>query len=397
VLTVVTAIFGPDFHLYEPPALPSCRFVCFTDRTDLQSKVWEITRQTSTLSPRRANREIKALLHRYVTGPTLYVDAEFKITGDPTEVVGAALDGHCWAATAHPSRSCLFAEAEFCIRKSCVDAPAALRAQTERYRAAGMPEHWGLWAGGIIARIGDRDSERLGEAWWSEIQDGAERDQVSLPFVARNLGLAPGIIPGSYTALDWIARKKLNRKKTLIKFDKYDRLGDYHWREYAKKDSAYRRYVDGLLGWITVRGNTVLDVGAGDGLITSKLNAKGIELEPTGVALAQKHGADVIEGDAVALPFADGAFDVVLVGDVIEHLPDPTPAIREARRVLRSGGTLYVTTPPAQEPVRAYHYREYTLESLRAAVEPLGFLLTGEPFTQHERIHAQFSKVPDAC
>jgi hypothetical protein len=395
VLTVVTAIFGPGFHLYQPlQPFPGCRFVCFTDRSDLERKGWEIIRQSRALSPRRSNRHVKTLLHRYVTGPTLYVDAEFKITGDPSAVVDDSLDGHCWSATAHPARTCLFDEAAFCIKKKCADSPAALQSQVERYRAAGMPENFGLWAGGIIARRGDQQSEQLGEAWWHEIQCGSERDQVSLPFVAWTLGLKPGLIPGSYTALDWLARKKLSRKTPMIRFDKYERQGDYHWRQYAKKNTIYRHYVDGLLGW--VRGKAILDVGAGDGLITSKLDAKGIELDPTGVALAQKHGADVIEGDAAVLPFADGSFDAVLIGDVIEHLEDPFPALREAHRVLSSDGTLYITTPPAQEPVRPYHYREYTPESLQQAVEPLGFVQQGTPFVQHERIHAAFHKAQHA-
>lgn len=177
----------------------------------------------------------------------------------------------------------------------------------------------------------------------------------------------------------------------MIEFDKYRRLGDYHWREYAKP-SVYRDYVNALLGW--VKGERILDVGAGDGLIAHVIGARGVELDTIAVRLAQGHGVDVIEGNAGSLPFDAGSFDAVLLGDVIEHLPDPLPAsaLREAHRVLCSGGTLYVTTPPERKPLRPYHYREYTPESLQSAVEPLGFKLREPTFTRHERIHAAFSK-----
>jgi SAM-dependent methyltransferase len=174
----------------------------------------------------------------------------------------------------------------------------------------------------------------------------------------------------------------------VIEFDKYRRLGDYHWKEYAKP-SVYRDYVEALRGW--VKGERILDVGAGDGLIAYVLGARGVELDQTAVRLAQGHGVDVIEGDAGALPFGDGGFDAVFLGDVIEHLPDPVPALREAHRVLVAGGTLYVTTPPERKPLRPYHYREYTPETLQAAVEPLGFRLKEPTVTRHDRIHAAFT------
>jgi SAM-dependent methyltransferase len=55
--------------------------------------------------------------------------------------------------------------------------------------------------------------------------------------------------------------------------------------------------------------------------------------------------ADIKQGDALSLPFADGEFDRVVAAEVLEHIPDDTVAIAELARVLRPGGTMAVTVP----------------------------------------------------
>ena len=52
-----------------------------------------------------------------------------------------------------------------------------------------------------------------------------------------------------------------------------------------------------------------------------------------------------IRGDATRLPFADGAFDVVVTSEVLEHIHDDDAALRELSRVLAPGGTFAATVP----------------------------------------------------
>jgi len=52
-----------------------------------------------------------------------------------------------------------------------------------------------------------------------------------------------------------------------------------------------------------------------------------------------------VNGDALSLPFADGAFDRVIAAEVLEHVPADEAAMGELARVLRPGGTLAVTVP----------------------------------------------------
>ena len=52
-----------------------------------------------------------------------------------------------------------------------------------------------------------------------------------------------------------------------------------------------------------------------------------------------------VVGDMEALPFADGEFDAALFVGCLHHVPDPLPALREAHRVVRSGGALFAAEP----------------------------------------------------
>lgn len=52
-----------------------------------------------------------------------------------------------------------------------------------------------------------------------------------------------------------------------------------------------------------------------------------------------------LSGDIFNLPLADNSIDIILSSEVVEHLPDPMPALKEMARVLKPGGYAMVTTP----------------------------------------------------
>jgi SAM-dependent methyltransferase len=66
-------------------------------------------------------------------------------------------------------------------------------------------------------------------------------------------------------------------------------------------------------------------------------------------------GCRFVAASADALPFPDGSFDHVLVRDVVHHLDDPGPAMREIRRVLAPGGRVDVLEPCRYNPLIALH------------------------------------------
>ena len=96
-------------------------------------------------------------------------------------------------------------------------------------------------------------------------------------------------------------------------------------------------------------GSLLLDLACGGGLLAPHLAGKGhrhvgLDLSPTALPLARRHGVVPVRGDVLRLPFADEVADVVVAGEVLEHVAEPLQLLGEACRVLRPGGTLVLDT-----------------------------------------------------
>ena len=99
-------------------------------------------------------------------------------------------------------------------------------------------------------------------------------------------------------------------------------------------------------------GKRVLDVGCSSGYLARPLVARGcivvgIEQDEAAAEAAREICAEVLVGDAesMELPFPEGSFDVVLCGDLIEHLRAPEPFLARVQPLLRADGRLVLTTP----------------------------------------------------
>jgi 2-polyprenyl-6-hydroxyphenyl methylase/3-demethylubiquinone-9 3-methyltransferase len=93
----------------------------------------------------------------------------------------------------------------------------------------------------------------------------------------------------------------------------------------------------------------LLDLACGAGLLAPHVAGRGyrhvgLDLSPTALPQARAHGVTPVRGNVLRLPFADEVADVVVAGEVLEHVAEPGVLIAEACRVLRPGGTLVLDT-----------------------------------------------------
>jgi SAM-dependent methyltransferase len=135
--------------------------------------------------------------------------------------------------------------------------------------------------------------------------------------------------------------------------DLSERYGEHHrakrTREFVyageERVELFRDYVGGP-------GRRVLDLGCRYGALTQAYargnEVTGVDVDREALVEAAKLGIDTQWADVdQPLPFADASFDVVVAGELLEHVRDPARLIAEARRVLRPGGQFVASVPNA--------------------------------------------------
>jgi len=165
----------------------------------------------------------------------------------------------------------------------------------------------------------------------------------------------------------------------------------------------FRRYVGGP-------GRHVLDLGCRDGALTQAYaggnEIVGVDADREALAEAEKLGIETRWADLDdALPFEDGSFDVVVAGELLEHLRDPRRVVSEVLRVLRPGGTFVASVPnayrlknrvrfllgrkPEDDPTHLQMFAPQDLPALLAGFEDVQLhLITGRLVPLHARLFA---------
>ena len=139
--------------------------------------------------------------------------------------------------------------------------------------------------------------------------------------------------------------------------DYYRDVETYDWVDVADNIRGLEAFFHKNRAWMVRRmvakyatpNAPILDAGCGTGLNLRHLpeGSTGIDINPRNIELLRKRlpNHTVLEGDVEALPFADASFGTVLCTEVIEHIPDPSAALAEYRRVLQPGGVLIGSVP----------------------------------------------------
>src|SRR6266550_44961 len=165
------------------------------------------------------------------------------------------------------------------------------------------------------------------------------------------------------------------------------RVEETHWW-FAGRRRIIKNFLGRLCCEIT-SGNggrssvNILDVGCGTGANLERLSefgeAEGVDISGEALTFCRERGLEnVKQGEAEALPFEAGSFDLVTGLDVVEHLDDDLAGLKEMRRVLRRGGRTLLFVPAfmflwgVQDDV-SNHRRRYTLKGLKRVVQEAGF------------------------
>jgi 2-polyprenyl-6-hydroxyphenyl methylase/3-demethylubiquinone-9 3-methyltransferase len=94
-------------------------------------------------------------------------------------------------------------------------------------------------------------------------------------------------------------------------------------------------------------GAVLVDLACGGGLMAphaARLGYRhvGVDLNLAGLRHARAHGVRAVQASVLAVPLADGCADVVVAGEILEHVEDDAAVLAECARLLRPGGTLVI-------------------------------------------------------
>lgn len=127
---------------------------------------------------------------------------------------------------------------------------------------------------------------------------------------------------------------------------------DCYEADRANLQKTFRRRLGRLAQFVPASApRRLLDVGCALGYFLAAAaedgwEAHGVEISAWAAGEARRQfGVDVRPGTLETLEFPPATFDLITMWDVLEHLPDPRPALRRCHELLKAGGVIAVTTP----------------------------------------------------
>ena len=181
----------------------------------------------------------------------------------------------------------------------------------------------------------------------------------------------------------------------------YEKLSESYYDKHAKKfDRSFDGFLSGFFKRYIVKqleikdDMTVLDVGAATGKLLKmlstdhKFEGTGLDISSEMTRLARQTYPEFhfVTGSAMALPFSDATFDVVICSASFHHFPDPVLFLQAVQGILKPGGKLVI----AEIRIPVFHgiynwyidtfskegdVKVYTVDELYGLLETAGFVL----------------------
>lgn len=154
----------------------------------------------------------------------------------------------------------------------------------------------------------------------------------------------------------------------------YDDLVDEWWKPRGKFAALHwlARARGELIPEPGREGAVLLDIACGGGLTAPHVPAGyahiGVDLTDSALRAAREHGVIPVRADIMRLPFASDSADVVVAGEIFEHVEDLPRVIHEIARVLKPGGRLVCDT--IGSGLRAYVQMVLVNERLKGGPPP---------------------------
>lgn len=200
-IIIYTCIAGKyDKHLMQVEPVPGVRFVCFTDSVGyLKAPGWEVLPLASPArltSGHDINRYHKFFPHRILPDArwSIYIDGNIRFEGDWRDMIARVRDAGAGMGTFwHPDGHNLSTEIDACHRYRKFDERdrTVIDGQIACYVRYGVNPELPIPTNNVLVR--DHTAANLEPAmslWWSQLFEFTKRDQISLPFVLQQSGLA---------------------------------------------------------------------------------------------------------------------------------------------------------------------------------------------------------------
>jgi hypothetical protein len=205
--SVVTDFEHLGKHVYED----GVDYIYISDGTTapIEKDKWQIhvLKDFDHLNPRRLAKLPKLnpyffdFLRQY--DYLVWIDGDMEIIHPHfVEEIMSHLDNGMVMSPHFDGRDCAYGEATIRPAKYLTE---PLDEQVSYYRSRGLPEHSGLFEGGVFARdMSHQKAKELGMQWYIHNMVFSYQDQVSLPFIMWDMDYYPSVLPESFRKFNWV-------------------------------------------------------------------------------------------------------------------------------------------------------------------------------------------------